>query len=242
MSHSRPRFVVVSGNHQLDKIERGRHRSVEKFYVMDFNAESVAWGTSDFGALTAGGGATPERLQQRIDAALPDDLCMVMYTSGTTGPPKGVKLSHRNLISQQKALSLIWNVDDKDVLMSYLPWHHSFGGLFERFLTLYNGCELCLDDSRGRDIDRLIENWKTFDPTMFLSVPRVHDQLVARCCAASGAHGRPVDRRAPRGATLGGDRPSRPCAMERPGRTQQSRSAREQRQSMAYRLTRSSSM
>ena len=41
--------------------------------------------------------------------------------------------------------------------MNYLPWHHSFGGLFERFMSLYNGCELCLDDSRGRDVDRLVD-------------------------------------------------------------------------------------
>jgi long-subunit acyl-CoA synthetase (AMP-forming) len=64
--------------------------------------------------------------------------------------------------------------------MNYLPWHHSFGGLFERFMTLYNGCELCLDDSRGKDIDRLIENWKAFSPTIFFSVPRIHDLLVSK--------------------------------------------------------------
>ena len=104
-----------------------------------------------------------------------------MYTSGTTGPPKGVKLSHRNIISQQKAISLLWDVGENDVLLSYLPWHHSFGGIFERFLTLYHGCELCLDDSRGRDISRLVDNWKACDPTLFFSVPRVHDMLVTRC-------------------------------------------------------------
>ncbi|MGB2987598.1 MAG: AMP-binding protein, partial [Phycisphaerae bacterium] len=42
-------------------------------------------------------------------------------------------------------------------------------------------CELCLDDSRGKDIDRLIDNWKAFDPTVFFSVPRIHDLLVSRC-------------------------------------------------------------
>ena len=62
-------------------------------------------------------------------------MCMIMYTSGTTGPPKGVCLSNRNLISQQKAISLIWDVDENDVFLSFLPWHHSFGGLFERFMS-----------------------------------------------------------------------------------------------------------
>ena len=104
-----------------------------------------------------------------------------MYTSGTTGAPKGVRLCHRHLISQQKAMSLMWDVNEHDVYLNYLPWHHSFGGLFERFMTLYNGCELCLDDSRGKDIDRLIETWKVFRPTVFFSVPRVHDLLLGKC-------------------------------------------------------------
>ncbi len=181
LDKSRPRFVVVSGKHQLDKIERDKHPSIEKFYCMDFDAACKSWGALDFAALTAAGGVSEERLREHVDAVEPDDLCVIMYTSGTTGAPKGVLLGHRHLISQQKAMSVMWDVNDSDVYMNYLPWHHSFGGLFERFMTLYNGCELCLDDSRGKDIDRLIENWKAFDPSIFFSVPRVHDLLVTRC-------------------------------------------------------------
>ena len=131
--------------------------------------------------MTADGGVSEERLRQQVDAVQSDDLCVIMYTSGTTGAPKGVCLGHRHLISQQKAMSLMWDINETDVYMNYLPWHHSFGGLFERFMTLYNGCELCLDDSRGKDIDRLIDNWSVFRPTVFFSVPRVHDLLGARC-------------------------------------------------------------
>jgi long-subunit acyl-CoA synthetase (AMP-forming) len=181
LRQSRPRFVVVSGHHQLQKIERARHPWVEKYFCMDFDAASADWGAIDLTTLTGEGGVSAGRLEKRVDGVRPDHLCMVMYTSGTTGPPKGVCLCHRNLISQQKALSLIWDVTLDDVFMSYLPWHHSFGGLFERFQTLYTGAEFCLDDSRGRDIDRLIENWKAFNPSIFLSVPRVHDMLLARC-------------------------------------------------------------
>lgn len=181
LGHARPCFVVVSGKHQLDKIERDRHPGVQAFYSMDFDDSCETWGALDFASLTSDSGVSPEELTRRIETVSPADLCMIMYTSGTTGPPKGVKLRHRNLISQQKALSLIWDVGDSDVLLAYLPWHHSFGGLFERFITLYSGCELCLDDSRGRNIDRLMENWKCFNPSLFFSVPRVHDMLVARC-------------------------------------------------------------
>lgn len=185
LQHARPRFVVVSGGHQLEKIERDRCPWVEKYYCMDFDAKCERWGAADFADLLREGGVDADRLSRFIDAVRPGDLCMVMYTSGTTGPPKGVRLSHRNLISQQKALSLIWDVTEHDVVMNYLPWHHSFGGLFERFMTLYMGCELCLDDSRGRDMDRLVENWRAYDPTLFFSVPRVHDLLVTQCRESS---------------------------------------------------------
>jgi len=181
LERARPRYVVVSGKHQLDKIERDRYPWIEKFYCMDFDSAGRRWGALDFATLTGDGGVSEQRLQEQIAAIRPDDLCLIMYTSGTTGAPKGVCLGHRHLISQQKAMSLMWDVNENDVYMNYLPWHHSFGGLFERFMTLYNGAELCLDDSRGKDIDRLIENWTAFNPTVFFSVPRVHDLLVSRC-------------------------------------------------------------
>jgi long-subunit acyl-CoA synthetase (AMP-forming) len=181
LDRARPRFVVVSGKHQLDKIERDRHPVIEKYFCMDCDAACARWGALDFATLTAPGGAAEDELREQVDAVKPDDLCVIMYTSGTTGAPKGVLLCHRHLISQQKAMALMWDLNENDVLMNYLPWHHSFGGLFERFMTLYNGCALCLDDSRGKDIDRLLENWKAFNPTVFFSVPRMHDLIVTRC-------------------------------------------------------------
>ena len=181
LRHARPQMAVVSGRHQLDKIERERHPWIETWYCMDADEQTRAWGALDFEQLLQPGGALTEELEARIDAVQPDNLCLVMYTSGTTGPPKGVMLAHRNLISQQKAISLLWDVTSRDVFLSYLPWHHSFGGLFERFMTLYHGCEFCLDDSFGRDIDRLLEAWRLFNPTLFFSVPRMHDLLLAHC-------------------------------------------------------------
>ncbi len=181
LTNAKPRFLAVSGNHQLEKIERGEHPWTETYCCMDFDKSSRKFGAIDFATLTADGGASDADLHARIEAVKPDDLCLIMYTSGTTGAPKGVRLCHEHLISQQKAMSLMWDVNENDVYMNYLPWHHSFGGLFERLMSLYNGAELCLDDSRGKDIDRLIENWKAFRPTVFFSVPRVHDLLMERC-------------------------------------------------------------
>jgi len=181
LRHCRPRLLVVSGSHQLDKVERSQHPCIERVYCMDASPAAQRWGAVEFATLMVEGGAAIGRLTTRIEAVRPSDLALVMYTSGTTGPPKGVCLRHGNLLSQQKALSLLWDVGETDVFLSYLSWHHSFGGLFERLMSLYNGCELCLDDGRGRDLDRLLENWRLFRPTLFFSVPRILGQVVARC-------------------------------------------------------------
>ncbi len=181
LDRARPQMLVVSGAHQLEKIEQAAHSEIGKIYAMDFDDACRQWGAADFNELLSGEGVAEEDLQRHVDAVRPDDPCLIMFTSGTTGAPKGVILCHRHLISQQKAMALMWDLNENDVLMNYLPWHHSFGGLFERFMTLYNGCELCLDDSRGKDMDRLIENWRRFKPTVFFSVPRVHDLLVSKC-------------------------------------------------------------
>ncbi|MFX8519968.1 AMP-binding protein, partial [Acinetobacter baumannii] len=85
-----------------------------------------------------------------------------------------------NVLSQQAAVARVWPVGPDDVLLSYLPWHHCFGSLFERLLAFWNGAQLVLDDSRGRDLELLITNFREIKPTVYLSVPRVYQGLVAR--------------------------------------------------------------
>jgi len=126
---------------------------------------------------------TPEALAA-VDRACgqvgPDDLALLLYTSGTTGKPKGVELTHRNVLSQQQAMAQVWDVSERDIFLSYLPWHHCFGSLFERMMALSRRALLVLDDSRGRDLDRLLQNLAEVKPTVYFSVPRVYQGLVAR--------------------------------------------------------------
>ncbi len=113
--------------------------------------------------------------------ALPaETVCLIMYTSGTSGFPKGVQLTHRNLLSQQQALELCWQPEPGLRMLCYLPWHHSFGGLFERFFAVaFGGC-LALDDGCGKDVDRLLENFAEIRPHLFFSVPRIYQEIAAR--------------------------------------------------------------
>lgn len=108
----------------------------------------------------------------------PDQPFLMMYTSGTSGRSKGVLLTQDSILSQQRALSAIWDVRETDRFLSYLPWHHSFGGIFEKYSALYNGATIWLDDSMGKDFERLLHNWKEVQPTVYFSVPKVFQQLV----------------------------------------------------------------
>jgi long-subunit acyl-CoA synthetase (AMP-forming) len=108
------------------------------------------------------------------------DVAYLLYTSGTTGKPKGVELTHRNALSQQASIAAVWDVGERDVFLSYLPWHHCFGALFERLMALWHRALLVIDDSRGRDLDRLYTNFFDARPTIYFGVPRVYNGMIAR--------------------------------------------------------------
>jgi long-subunit acyl-CoA synthetase (AMP-forming) len=108
----------------------------------------------------------------------PDEPALLNFTSGTSGVLKGVVLTHDNILSQQRALSAIWSVTRDDRFLSYLPWHHSFGGIFEKYTALFNGATIHVDDSRGKEFGALLRNWAEVRPTIYFSVPHVYQQLV----------------------------------------------------------------
>ncbi len=141
------------------------------------------WRFADQGA-TALDTAERRVVENALRAVPSSALCEIMYTSGTSGFPKGVELSHRNLMSQQKALEQCWQPEPGLRLLCYLPWHHSFGGLFERFFAVYFGGCLALDESFGTDVDRLLENFAVIRPHVFFSVPKVFQEIAVRVQAS----------------------------------------------------------
>ena len=121
--------------------------------------------------------ATTAEFLQHAAAVDPNEPCLMMFTSGTSGRMKDVVLTHDNILSQQHALAAIWTITPEDRFLSYLPWHHSFGGIFEKYSALANGATLYLDDSLGKDFALLLRNWVDVQPTVYFSAPRTHQQL-----------------------------------------------------------------
>ena len=125
-------------------------------------------------------GAAFPAVKEAVAKVAVDDQLMIMYTSGTTNFPKGVMLTHRNIMSQQKALEVLWKPESGMRFLCYLPWHHSFGGLFERFFALYTGGCLAVDDSCGKDVGLLLKNFKEIRPHVYFSVPKIYGEIIGR--------------------------------------------------------------
>lgn len=170
--HSDAEYLIAEGKQQLDQISPSL--KLKCIWSIDGFPDSRFHNLKSFSDLLSTIFESDNALNTGIS---PDSICMNMYTSGTMGVPKCVQLSHRNILSQQAALETVWKLSCDDRFLSYLPWHHSFGGIFELFSALYNGASFYLESSFGKDPTSIFNNWKTVKPTVFFSVPKVYQSL-----------------------------------------------------------------
>ena len=105
-----------------------------------------------------------------------DDLAAIVYTSGTTGKPKGVMLTHRNVVSDVKAVlgRILPTVDD--VFLSFLPLSHTFERTGGYYLPIAAGS--CV--AYARSVAQLAEDLQTVRPTVLVSVPRIYERIHAK--------------------------------------------------------------
>lgn len=108
---------------------------------------------------------------------MPDDaLASLVYTSGTTGRPKGVKLSHRNILSNTAASLKVVDLHEGDLMLSVLPLSHMFERTCGYYLPLTKGAPVAF--SRG--VQQIGEDLATLRPTLLIAVPRVFERFLVR--------------------------------------------------------------
>jgi feruloyl-CoA synthase len=122
----------------------------------------------------------------RVDEAFarvgPDTVAKILFTSGSTGLPKGVINTQRMLVSNQQMLAQVWPFleDRVQAIVDWLPWNHTFGGNFCFNMMLRNGGSLYVDG--GKPAPGLVEvtarNLKEISPTLYFNVPRGFDLLL----------------------------------------------------------------
>ena len=109
-------------------------------------------------------------------ATRPEDVAIIIYTSGTTGPPKGSLLTHRNIMAQLAMLEVMGPMDERDVMMFFLPLSHVGERIPGHFQRIYRGVPAAF----VADITRILEDMRAIRPTVFGSVPRVFEKAYAR--------------------------------------------------------------
>jgi long-chain acyl-CoA synthetase len=106
----------------------------------------------------------------------PDDLAAIVYTSGTTGRPKGVMLSHENILSNVKAILKRLPYNCGDVFLSFLPLSHTLERTCGYYLPIAAGACVAF----ARSVKQLPEDLKHVRPTVLISVPRIYERIYAR--------------------------------------------------------------
>jgi long-chain acyl-CoA synthetase len=105
----------------------------------------------------------------------PNDVASIVYTSGTTGKPKGVMLSHTNMLTNAHAGLQVLTVQASDVFLSFLPLSHTFERTCGYYLTMMAGSQVAY----ARSVQQLGEDLLTIKPTVLISVPRIYERIWA---------------------------------------------------------------
>ncbi len=125
--------------------------------------------------LERGAGYDVARFEEKARAVKPDDLATFIYTSGTTGTPKGVMLTHRNIVSNVVAAMDVVEIDGKYTALSFLPLSHSFERTVD-YCYFYKGCTIGYAES----VATVAQNLQEVKPHIFVSVPRVYEKVLAK--------------------------------------------------------------
>ena len=185
-NHSESIYCFVSNDELYDKVSAvlGKCEHMKKVFTFEHYEGKNHWSE----VLELGADQTRQaEVEKARDAVKPEDLATIIYTSGTTGLPKGVMLSHKNVVSNVIAATprIPGLVKGEAKTLSFLPVCHSFER-FIQYLYMYNGASIYFAES----IETIKADLNYCQPTIFTAVPRLlekfFDGIVANGTSAGG--------------------------------------------------------
>jgi len=186
INDSGAKLVFVSTREQLDKAVECRAECPRLETIVVFDAPHdlpegcVAW-SAFLDSGRAREGWSEKSLREEAARGTPEDVATLIYTSGTTGDPKGVMLTHGNIISNVQASRFALVLDGKEKTLSFLPLSHVFQRMVD-YLLFSGGCTIAY----ARSIQSVVEDIKVVRPTIVVSVPRLYEKIYNRATEASG--------------------------------------------------------
>ncbi len=178
------RWIFVSTAEQLEKIQQVRDELplVEGIVLFDRSPlaqeghgrdriTSWEWFLQHGRQITA---RMASELARREEELTPDKLATIMYTSGTTGNPKGVMLTHGNLVSNCTAALNVAPVLADDVFLNWLPYSHIYARTCDHYQSMAAGVVMCLAESQ----ETLVQNLAEIQPTHMSAVPRFYEKVM----------------------------------------------------------------
>ncbi|MFC1823907.1 AMP-dependent synthetase/ligase [Thermodesulfobacteriota bacterium] len=181
LENSESIFIVTKDQEQVDKVLEVKNELplLKKIIVIDMKglkryAEPMLM---SFEAVEEIGKELheqePHLFEEMVTNTRPEEVGIIVYTSGTTGPPKGAMISQKNVMSMIQGFMEAWHFDRSDSFVSALPLCHMAEKSFSLLFPLTAGCMVNFAES----ISTLQEDLKEISPTFFLTVPRIWEKM-----------------------------------------------------------------
>jgi len=185
--NSGARLVFVSSADQMAKAQAAAEESGRAVEIVVFDPPSVlpegvvSWQSFlDSGRGRAEAWSDDDFREEALRVA-PDDVATLLYTSGTTGDPKGVMLTHDNIASNVRAAGRAFDVSEADNTVSFLPLSHILQRMVD-YLFFWDGCRIAYP----RSMQTLVADLKVIRPTIVVSVPRIYEKIYNGVMEAHG--------------------------------------------------------
>ncbi len=184
LEHSGSRVIFCEDEEQLDKVLKTRDELSELRHIVVFDwkglrdfSDPMVMRLEQFIELgRKAASETARDFEERLAAGSANETALLVYTSGTTGPPKGAMLSHHNLIWTSQALCLCNPIHESDEILSFLPLCH----IAERLMTVVNQIVTGYTVNFAESLDTVPQNLREVSPTVFFAVPRIWEKFYSR--------------------------------------------------------------